>query len=646
MVRRRSTGRFSPHQGTPMLSSLRRFAATWPAKVFFVLLVGSFGLWGVADVARNFFGGADPNSVATVGGQRIDPAELQRAARRTLSQYMQQANITTPPTNEMRRFAAEEALQQLVVQASLANEATKLNLSVPDDALRQVIFQDPAFQGLGGQFDHGVFTNIMRTVGETEGHYLALTRTKLGNFQVVGAVRAGGFSPDTANRLVFGYEAETRTADLVNLPFAGAAEPAAPTDDQVERQYDDNLNDYRTPEYRRARLLILSPDSVARDIDVSDADARSYFESHKSSFVKAESRSVQVIVAPTEAAGQALAAAWTGGADWTVMQARAAAANASAIQLDDQAKDVFPSPALADPVFAAAADAVTGPVQAEGGWPVFRVTKIVPAGEQSFESVAAAVKAKVALDKAGEDVDDRANQLQDLLAAGTDWDKLPPGLGVTALAGTLDAQGTTPDGTPAPLPDNPALRQAIITRVFALGPNVAPTLETGPANSYYAVMVENVLPPELPPLDKVRARVKDDWVRNAKRHEQDVVATQLMTAVNGGATLADAAAAAKVAVTHSPPIRRPAFEPGQRPNPLFTTAIGHATMTESATGFVVGVPLAINKPDPAKDAAGLDRVRKAGALSVSNDLEATFLAALRDRDRVSVNTPMLDAMTQ
>ena len=629
-----------------MLSAFRRFAATWPAKVFFVLLVGSFGLWGVADVVRNFFGGADPNSIATVGGQRIDPSELQRAARRVLAQYMQQAKITTPPTNEMRRFAAEEALQQLVVQASLANEAARLHLSVPDDALRKVIFQDPAFQGLGGQFDHNVFLNIMRTVGETEGHYLALTRTKLGNVQVVGAVRAGGFSPDVANRLVLGYEAETRTADLVNLPFAGAAEPPSPTDDQVERQYDDNLNDYRTPEYRRIRVLILNPDSVSRDIEVSDADAQTYFESHKSSFVKTETRSVQVIVAPTEASGKTLAAAWSGGADWTDMQAKAAAASASAVELDDQAKDAFPSPALADPVFAAPANAVTGPVQAEGGWPVFRVIKIVAGGEQSFDSVAGQVKTKVALDKAGAEVDDRATQLQDLLAAGTDWDKLPTGLGATALAGTLDAQGNTPEGTPAPLPDNPALRQAILARAFALGPNEAPTLENGPASSYFAVMVESILPPELPPLDKVRARVKDDWVRDAKRHEQDVIATQLMAAVNGGTMLAAAATAAKVAVTHSPPIRRPPFEPGQRPDPLFTTAVGHSTMSETATGFIVAVPTSVNKPDPAKDTSGLDRVRKAGSLSMSNDLEATFLAALRERDRVSINTPMLDSMTQ
>ena len=486
----------------------------------------------------------------------------------------------------------------------------------------------------------------MRQIGDTEAHYLAQTRIKLGNVQLLSAARAGGFSPDVANRLILSYEGETRTADLVNLPFAGAAEPPPPTPEQIERQYDDNRNDYDTPEYRRIRVLILSPESIARDIDVSDADARAYFESHKSSFVKVETRSVQIIVAPTEAAGKALASAWIAGADWTEMQTKAAAANASAVQLDEQAKDAFPSPALAGPVFAAAPDTVTGPVQAEGGWPVFRVSKVQAGGEQSFESVAADVKSKVAVEKGGEEIDDRMNQLQDLLAAGTDWDKLPSGLGVTALSGTLDAQGNTPDGTPAPLPDNPVLRQAIISHAFATAPNEAPTLENGPGNSAYAVMVETVVPPELPPLDKVQTKVKDDWLRDTRRHEQEVIATQLMAAITDGATLADAATAAKISVTHSPPIRRPPYQANQRPDPLFTTELNHATMAETATGFIVAVPTAITNPDPAKDTAGMDRVRKAGAQSVSNDLESTLLAALRARERVTVNRPVYDSIVQ
>ena len=47
---------------------------------------------------------------------------------------------------------------------------------------------------------------------------------------------------------------------------------------------------------------------------------------------------------------------------------------------------------------------------------------------------------------------DRANKVDDLLASGAPLDELPGDLGLAGVTGTLDAQGNTPDGTPAPIP--------------------------------------------------------------------------------------------------------------------------------------------------------------------------------------------------
>ncbi len=349
-----------------MLAALRRFAATWPAKVLFVVLVGSFGLWGVAGMLGGSLGGGDPTAVATVGRERIDPQELQDTSRRMLSQMLRQTGSTAAPTPEMRRGVAEQALQQLVIQAGFAAAVAKLGVQVPDDALRQATFDTRAFQGPGGQFDRATFNSVLRNNNYTEARYLKLLRTDLAQRQLVGAVRAGGYSPDLVDRLVFSFQGETRTADLVSLPFAGAAEPPAPTDEQLERHYDDNANDYRAPEYRRIKAVILSPEGVAKDITIGDADARTYYDLHKSDFGTAETRSVQVVVAQTEAAAKTLASAWLTGADWDAIQKQAAASNASALALDDTTQAAFPSPELAGPVFAAPANAVTGPVSAEG----------------------------------------------------------------------------------------------------------------------------------------------------------------------------------------------------------------------------------------------------------------------------------------
>ena len=63
-----------------MLAVFRSFLNTWAAKAFFLLLVASFALWGVADV----FQPGTNQTVATVGERTVELAELQDAYRRQL----------------------------------------------------------------------------------------------------------------------------------------------------------------------------------------------------------------------------------------------------------------------------------------------------------------------------------------------------------------------------------------------------------------------------------------------------------------------------------------------------------------------------------------------------------------------------------
>ncbi len=53
----------------------------------------------------------------------------------------------------MRQAVAEQALERMVIQAAIAEEVQRLGIVVPDDALRQAVFEMPAFRGQGGAFD-------------------------------------------------------------------------------------------------------------------------------------------------------------------------------------------------------------------------------------------------------------------------------------------------------------------------------------------------------------------------------------------------------------------------------------------------------------------------------------------------------------
>ncbi|MGL1687292.1 hypothetical protein ACSTI5_00195, partial [Vibrio parahaemolyticus] len=79
------------------------------------------------------------------------------------------------------------------------------------------------------------------------------------------------------------------------------------------------------------------------------------------------------------------------------------------------------------------------------------------------------------------------------------------------VQGTLDAQGKTPEGNPAPIPGTQALRQAIIDAAFHANKGDPIALTEGPDRGWYAVQVEDIIKPAKKPFGEVRAQVLADW---------------------------------------------------------------------------------------------------------------------------------------
>lgn len=629
-----------------MLGTFRKFLGTGAARVFFVLLIIPFILWGVADVARNM---GQETSLATVGDRRIEPPEFQEAFRQQVSQVSRMLGGRTEPTPAMRRGIAGQTLDRLIVQAAIAEEVQRLGVAVPDEALRRAVFEIPAFRGRSGAFDRAQLEAVLRQNNLTEGRFLELMRSDLGQRQLMEALQVGAASPETLLQQVYAFQRETRVAELVELPFTAAPEPAAPTDDDLKRAYADDPARYSAPAYRRIKTVVLSPDTVARDIQVADADLAPWFEQHKAEFGGPEKRTVEVLVAQDEAVAQRLAAAWIAGADWAAIQKQAADAGASSARLDDAALADIPGPELAEAAFKAAPETVTGPVKSAFGFQVLRVATVTPGTEQPLDAVRDQVRARIARDRAVDEVYGRANKLEDALSASASLDDVPGDLGVAAIAGTLDAKGNTKDGEPAPIPGTPALRQALITAAFATAKNEHPRMVEGPDQSYFAIVVEDETPPAVKPFETVEPQLRENWERDARRRAQETVAAGLLGATKSGGSLDDAALVAGLRVERTPPIARGAPTEGvprELIEPVFALKQGDATMIETPEGFVVARLAEIQAPDPAADPLGAAQMRTALTNALAQDIEVTYANALRERAKPRVNRTLLESLTQ
>ena len=628
-----------------MLSAFRKFAGTWPARVFFLVLVASFATWGIADVLRNL--GAGNGAVATVQGHEITPQQFNgefQASLRHLAERLPDPSQVPP---QMRAQVARQTIQKLITQEALASQVRRMGLVVPDQAVREAVYAMPDFQGPDGKFSETALAAALASNNMARPHFLELVRADIAQNQLLQTVAASAGPSQLLAGLVFRYLNEKRRADVVTLPFAGRALPPAPPDAVLRRYYDNNPARYTSPEYRHIKAVILSPDSIGRSLTVTDADLQAYFDAHKADYVAPEKRSLQVVTTGSATVAASLAAQWRAGASWDVIQAAAKAANATAVALDDASVQEVPSPELAKAAFSAAAGAVLGPLTEPLGSYVLRVATITPAKNPGFASLKDSLRAKVAGEKALDVIDARAQKLQDVFAGGAKIDEVPADLGATGAAGTLDSQGRTQEGAPAPLPVAGDARQQIIDAAFKMnkGDPIQPT--EGPDHIWFAVSVDSITPPARQPFESVRSRVLSDWQSDQMHHAQEAEAARILGVVKSGQTLANAAWGTGLQVTRTPPLQRdrPAGAiSAELAHTLFTLKPGEATMVETNSGFLVAQLADIIQADPKTDTLAMNQARDGLKSALHDDYLQLYATAIRDAANPVIHPDALKAL--
>jgi peptidyl-prolyl cis-trans isomerase D len=634
-----------------MISSFRRYLETWYVRLFFLLMVASFVLWGVGDMLRMV---GTSTWAAKVAGTTIEVPALESEYRREMATASRDLPPGQEATAELRREVVEQSLQRLIGQATMNAALQDLRVVVPDAVLADTARNLPAFKGPDGSFDKTRFAALLRSNNLSEAGFLDLLRGDLARRQLIDAVTAGAHVPDLEVGPIYASQFEKRSADIAAFPFAAVPEPGAPDEPTARRWYDNHPDLYATPEYRRIEVIVLSTRTLAPEITVSGKDLQAAYAEHQAEYTTIARRSAEVIPVQDEAKATALAEQWRAGADWSAMQAAATAAGAAAIVQDNATEKQFPDPDLAKAVFSAPANTVPPPVKGALGWFVIRVTAATEGGAQSFEQVKDKLRERVVTEKALELVYDRANKIDGLIANGTSLAALPGDLGVAAETVTLDRHGFAADGSAAALPGEEEMNTAIIAAAFDAQKGDPPHLTevqtpSSGGSGYYALSVQDITPPGEKPFEAVRDAVNGDWQADQRRHAAETVAAAMLRAVKDGKSFSDAARDAGVTPSLSPQVTRSAGDPAMPPElqrVLFSLKKGEPTMVENAAGFLIATPVEIIAPDPKADPAGYDQLRAAVTKTVVNDLAATYAEALRQRANPAINQANVDQIVQ
>jgi peptidyl-prolyl cis-trans isomerase D len=629
-----------------MITWFRKLAQSWVAKVLFVLLILSFGIWGIEDVVRNIW---RDSAVVRMEGATIDLPEAQNAARRELNRVQSQLGRDFQPDATLRRAIANQAIEGLVAEHAQRREAVRMGVATPETEIRDYVLAIPSFQ-VGGRFSRPILDQFLRQNDITEPQFLQLVRDDLQRIQLLGAVRAGAAAPETLARALVSYERERRVAQLAEFPLLEAPEPEPPTDAALERFHANNPAQFSTPEMREAAIAVLSADALADQVDLAEDEVRAAFEARRAQFETPERRDLQQVLVPTEAAAKALATAWATAPDFAAIETEAREAGGGALALGALAKADLPIEALAEAAFALPSGGITAPIQSPFGWHVLRAASITPGSTARFEEVEAELRRTVALERAADLAFERTSRMEDAFAAGTNLETAGRENGALLAVVRIDRQGRDADGLPTPLPVPEPARAEVLRAIATAEMGRAPRLaELTQADAFVAVELRAISPPALRPLAEVIDDVRLAFLTEARRRAQEERAAALLGAVRGGATLEAAAQAANVRSERVGPFARQPDEqaaPGTGVPPellpvLFATPVGQATMVPTRSGFAVAQLLEIVPVDPAADAEALANARRAAQAQAAADLEAQFGAALRSRAAPRLNQSLL-----
>jgi len=152
------------------MESFRKVIKGWLGIVLLILFLTPLAFVGIEGY---FSGGNKENVAATVNGQEISKKELESLTKSYKEQYLNFVNGDETLLNQP--FIQQTALDHLIAQNLILQQAEKLGISLSDAQIEQMLAQQPSFQQ-NGQFSQTLYENYLRSVGLTSQGLIANLR--------------------------------------------------------------------------------------------------------------------------------------------------------------------------------------------------------------------------------------------------------------------------------------------------------------------------------------------------------------------------------------------------------------------------------------------------------------------------------------
>ncbi len=255
-----------------MLEGIRRYQYSWQVQVTFAFLAITMAFWGFG--GGGLFSTVHP--VATVDGRQILGDQVDREAT-NLRQAVQQMYGAAAPSVLKSINIRQEAVERLIEQQLIGEEARHLGISISDAALQDKIAKEPVFQR-DGQFDLQTYQDVLRDNNLLPAEYETAERDQMIADTLRNMIDTGVQVSDDEARHAYNLANEKIGLRYVELAYSDFTAKISPTESQIADYYKKNTEQFREPERIKLAYVHYEPLVLAANYTPTDKEVEDYYK--------------------------------------------------------------------------------------------------------------------------------------------------------------------------------------------------------------------------------------------------------------------------------------------------------------------------------------------------------------------------------
>ena len=593
--------------------------------------------------------------VAVVDGEEI-PAGVWQHQGRSLETYYRRLFGENYEQFSQGLDIPAAALSQLENGKLIARDAKRLGLRVSNAELSAMLLNDPGFQIDGKFVGKEQFKNLFAR-GGVQGYYSADAYLESFREQLLASkwqslLAAGVVITDEELRETFRSRHETVDIEYIALPVSRYEEQINVDEPTLQAWYDTRRDEFNEGEARRATYVNFDDSLVSDKITLSDEQVTAYYEQNSDRFRRAEQRRAsQVLIRVSEAdpadkvenakkLAEQVAQRARSGEPFATLASEYSAIEAAKGSGGDMGwlRRGQTDPNLSEAIFALQVNGVSDPVRTVQGFHVVKVMEIREAGVQPLEDVRPQIESLLKFEKLSSERDRLAQEFRDKVESAESFRAV-----ATAAGYTISETGPTPrSGTIAGLGPVPAM----IRELFSLEVGAVSAPVKLPRSTVVLVLDE-VLPDYVPPLEDVRERVLAAY-RREKAQEQAEAAVAAAKKHADGDISAIAERLALETQRSDPPLLRGQAIPQVGYAPEVETAAFAAEVGTVVGPIATGNTLVLFKVHAREEAdfstfaTEAESIRQSLVAPRVQEIVENRLLKLRERAQITRNTALLN----